>query len=394
MASRKSSRTKVPELFVIQDYSSALEPIPTPSYASSPATSGYLSPVSFDYNSKKRSNSTVSSIFDLSYESDQLDRALRTNNANTLAKILQVHYGKFPIAHHSNSSCGNPSDRTSFTYDSRERRPSSRTTTTASTDNDFSGRKHLTPFFDRERERRMSVTPEADIPDIFRTSIHVAISHNSIDAIEVLLKYGIDPNEPKGNLIRSTERRHSSLYCDNKRLRPEKVIEESNEQSASDDSASIVNVQGDSISIPVPHYAQQTQTLPQEKEKDRKYSVSSTASSLPRASFTISLDCDISYTDEELFNLPPLFFAIQERNEVATLLLLQHGADPNVCDLAGNTPMHLAVSDQYYRTDICIALIQYGAKIKRKKQPRPHSGRVKAEFSGNARHRYQGHAYG
>jgi hypothetical protein len=46
-----------------------------------------------------------------------------------------------------------------------------------------------------------SVTPEADIPAIFKTTLHVSIKSNSLEVIKLLLKYGIDPNYPSTNLI-------------------------------------------------------------------------------------------------------------------------------------------------------------------------------------------------
>jgi hypothetical protein len=45
------------------------------------------------------------------------------------------------------------------------------------------------------------VTPEADIPAIFKTTLHVSIKSNSLEVIKLLLKYGIDPNYPSTNLI-------------------------------------------------------------------------------------------------------------------------------------------------------------------------------------------------
>lgn len=354
MASRKCSkelflspnRTKIPDVFVIQDYSysppntSGLQGHLSPSYC------GYLSP---DCNSSinTRSNSTVSSIFDLSFESEQLDRSLRANDAFAITKILQVHYGKFPIKYRSSS----PGDKHST--DSRSRRTSSR-----SQDPDIFFRKQTPTYFDRgEFDRRESVTPECDIPDIFRTSLHVAILHNSIEVIDVLLKHGIDPNEPRSNLIDSV-RRLSSFLSDGNRLRPDCVIEESYEQSNSDES--LANKSSDNLTLTVPVNIPTVTTS--DLSAFRKQST--TSSDKPRASFAISLDNEINYTTEELFNLPPLFIAVQERRDAAVCYLLHYGADPNVQDRFGNTPLHLAATDSCYSSNICTVLLRHGAKVK------------------------------
>ena len=363
MASRKCSkdlyvspnRTKIPDVFVIQDYSTS--PPNSSGFQShlSPSCGGYLSP---DCNSSvyTRSNSTVSSIFDLSFESEQLDRSLRANDAFAVSKILQVHYGKFPINFRSST----PWDRHSV--DTRGRRPSSR-----SQDQDVYCRRQPTLFLGDGFDRRESVTPECDIPDIFRTALHVAVMHNSLEVIEVLLKHGIDPNEPRSSLM-NTERRLSSFLVDGNKLRPDCVIEESFECNSED---SLVNKSSSdnltltvpiSVTPPNPPVAISPPVTP--FDITRKQSTASHDTTKPRASFAISLDNEICYTTEELFNLPPLFIAIQEKRDIAVIFLLQYGADPNVQDRAGNTPLHVAATDSCYDLNICTVLLRHGARIK------------------------------
>ncbi|KAL4231822.1 hypothetical protein ACF0H5_009398 [Mactra antiquata] len=358
MTSRKCSispnRSKIPDVFVIQDFSNSP---PTTSGVQghlSPTYTGYLSP---DCNSSiyTRSNSTVSSIFDLSFESEQLDRALRNNDTFAVTKFLQVHYGKFPINFRCSSPCGDK-----YSTESRSRHPSSR-----SQEPDIFGRTKHPNYFDRiDFDRRESVTPECDIPDIFRTSLHVAILHNSLGVMEVLLKHGIDPNEPKANLINS-ERRLSSFISDNNRLRPNCVIEESHETSNSEDSLTSRSMDNLTLSVPTPLqiatvHSVDSSPLPNNKNNNN----TSNCDNKPKATFAISLDHEITYTQEELFNLPPIFLAIQEKREVAVCHLLYHGADVNVRDKIGNTPLHVASTENCYSSDICTVLLRHGAKIK------------------------------
>ena len=108
MATRKHSReqflspnrARMPEVFVIQDHSVSAQQSYPPCI--SPSFGGFLSPGSVD-SLNKRSNSTVSSIFDLSLESDLLERALKENDSNAVAKFLQVHSGKFPLSAHGST---------------------------------------------------------------------------------------------------------------------------------------------------------------------------------------------------------------------------------------------------------------------------------------------------
>ena len=71
----------------------------------------------------------------------------------------------------------------------------------------------------------------------------------------------------------------------------------------------------------------------------------------------------IHYTREELFNLPCLFLAVVEGNSYFVHLLLRYGAKPNIQDLCGCSPLHLACCPDFHNVDIIRILLRYGAKI-------------------------------
>ncbi|CAF1017282.1 unnamed protein product [Didymodactylos carnosus] len=83
---------------------------------------------------------------------------------------------------------------------------------------------------------------------------------------------------------------------------------------------------------------------------------------LPRASpcRNGTLDYNSYYTNERLYMLPPLFLAAQRNNHYATNLLLRYGANPNIRDELACSPLHLAARLQH---DVCNILICHHACI-------------------------------
>ncbi|GFR82859.1 26S proteasome non-ATPase regulatory subunit 10 [Elysia marginata] len=69
------------------------------------------------------------------------------------------------------------------------------------------------------------------------------------------------------------------------------------------------------------------------------------------------------YTRDELFNLPCLYLAVVEGNPYFVQLLLRYGALPNIQDLYGCSPLHLACCAEFYNIEIIRILLRCGAKI-------------------------------
>ncbi|CAF3718220.1 unnamed protein product [Adineta steineri] len=85
-------------------------------------------------------------------------------------------------------------------------------------------------------------------------------------------------------------------------------------------------------------------------------------SDLPRASpcRNGTLDYTGYYTDERLYTLPPLFLAAQRNNHYACVLLLKYGANVNVRDELHCSPLHLAARLKH---NACNILISHHASI-------------------------------
>ncbi|KAL3865020.1 hypothetical protein ACJMK2_006661 [Sinanodonta woodiana] len=365
------NKSRLPDVIVVPDSSTTLDPRhihqhltpPSPHLAYSSSTSPsptsptpsipsnvLLSPDNID-TLTRRSNSTVSSIFDLSFESDQLERALKENDVNAVTKFLHIHHGKFPLKPSHAFSTGIGGRHYDISASSGSRRPSSR-----SHDLDMPFRRFTLERIDFDR--RESVTPEWDIPDIFRSSIHVAISNNSLDVILVLLKSGIDPNEPSINLINYDSSRGYGHHDTDRRHQPEIVPEETDELS---------NVQvtsGNGLEVPVFHHSPHHTRLDVSKTKFHYLHVTPPDKHHMTLNEHGGLSKIITYSSEDLLKLPPLYIAVVEKKAMVIDLLLMYGAEATVQDRNGSTPLHLAASPEHFDVECCKALLRYGAKIK------------------------------
>ncbi len=76
------------------------------------------------------------------------------------------------------------------------------------------------------------------------------------------------------------------------------------------------------------------------------------------------LDFAGHYTAGVLQGLPPLFLAAAERNAATVRLLLKFGANPNLQDGEGSTPLHLSASVEFQSWECAVALIEHGAKVR------------------------------
>lgn len=333
----------VPDLLVVPELTtiSLQQPCSSPTSLCVPSCS-LLSPSSSG-SIKGRASSIASSIFDLSWECEQLEQALKENDVNLIQKILHVHHGKFPLNLHVPFL-----DKTSC--DSRSRRPSSR----LSQDVEILLRKSQTLIDQYDCSRRESVTPDCDIPMIFRTSLHIAIQNNAIDVLKILLKYGIDPNEPTSNTLNHSRR--GSHLTDRSRLNS---VHETYKQPT----VSLIQESEDVV------FHRPTEGAGSMDRRFYPQHIFSDTARYVRAHSNVSIirghsiDKALKYTSDELFALPPLFLAVSEGKINAIHLLLRFGAQPDVQDRSGFTPLYLAVSEEFQNAESVSVLLRYGARI-------------------------------
>lgn len=311
------------DLLVVPDLSSCTS---APGVLSEGRSLGGLSPLG-----SRRPSSVCSSILDLSGEADQLERAIKDNDVVITRRILQLHHGKFPVNLHASildkSSCG----------------ARSRCNSQVSQDVDILLRKSQT-LIDRY-DRRESLTTEAEVPLVFRTSLHLAIQHNSLDVLKVLLRYGIDPNEPRG-----CTRRESSASQTPFSPTPRAALTTACQQWASGRGQSSLSPSPASHSSQYPLNGD-GQTL---IDAGNKYS---------RIVSEKPFDFPANYRANELLNLPPLYTAVSAGKFHAVQLLLRYGAFANCADNQGCTPLHLAAFPEFYNRECAILLLANGGRI-------------------------------
>ncbi len=175
-------------------------PSSSPSCLSVPSSFGVFpghSPTGQSHFDFRRASSTASSIFDLSYEAEQLDKAIRDNDINIVKKILDVHHHKFNInvSMHCNGSNSHMGDIRSSIGDDSISHCMSYDHAHISSEVDLSLHR-IQGNCDNLDRRESSTTENTDVPPVFKNALHVAVQHEAMDVLTLLLKYGIDPNEP------------------------------------------------------------------------------------------------------------------------------------------------------------------------------------------------------
>ncbi|KAK7011147.1 ankyrin repeat domain-containing protein 54, partial [Biomphalaria glabrata] len=237
------------------------------------------------------------------------------------------------------------------------------------------------------------------------SSLHVAIQYSSIDVLKVLLKYGVDPNEPSNFTSRS---RRNSNYSSSDVVSP--TVPYISLPGVQQHSHSEISRQHS----PSPHSHSSEQPYTCEEEKQHLTHATQTSSSTTSISQSVkqstsskiarrsyewgSLSSQTSgvtrspassragpfaahlpeivetsvengfnfsehYSKDELLNLPCLYLAVVDGNPYVVQLLLRYGAQPNVQDSHGCSPLHLACSQDYFNLENIRSLLKYGAKI-------------------------------
>ncbi|XP_060069522.1 uncharacterized protein LOC132549598 [Ylistrum balloti] len=385
----------IPDLVIVPDVTS--DHIPeqySPELLSIP---GNIWLTSRSSGSSARASSITSSIFDLSSESEQLEKAIKENDTYIIKKTLDLHHAKFPICFQKDRTDSRTSDRLS--YESRSRRTSSRCSHDPGLA-EYVLRKSQTRIDQSEfLDRRESITTDVDIPNIFRTSIHLATVHNSIESLGVLLRYGVDPSVPSINLITQSSTANGNIHIDSVKINttPSSIVNTNTTTTTTSKSSALLHglkARSNTLNVTSAGFRRPSNTADGESftstagnegfasphtntlhvnlvEENFKHEVELSASRRHSVRLAgeqgtvkeIAIDLASIYSQEELFNLPPLFAAVVHGRALIVLLLLQYGADPNVQDRHGLTPLHIAVSEQFCNLQCARGLLQYGAKI-------------------------------
>ena len=355
-------------------------PSSSPSCLSVPSSFGVfpgLSPTGhtqFDFI--RRGSSTASSIFDLSYEAEQLDRAIRENDVNTVKKILDVHYNKFNVSLTAHLQNGSVLDK--FSCDSGSRCASNGEPVVPDPEVIARFRGSIS---ERAMDgRRGSTNTDTEAPPVFRNALHLAVQHQALAVITLLLKYGVDPNEAGTPQSTVTGRRYGSIseivhqrdrkdvrfmLCGSSTRVHEDSLEAANGTNGKPEVGSMLLAPS-----PCPSPLPSPFPSPTHFPKFKDHEDPATVLSLPVPTEPAGtgqgdgpLNYAATYTADVLQGLPPLFLAAAERCAAAVRLLLSYGAAANSRDGHGCTALHLSASVDFQSWECALALIEHGAKV-------------------------------
>lgn len=369
-----------------------------PSGSSGNFLSNYTSVLapSYSFTSLQQGNSLASSINDLTVEAEQLERAIRHNDIRFVQRMLELHHTKFPV--NLNNSIFDKSSH------------GSRLSNFGISQPDISkSQTNLDAVSSNERKESSStIEPGGESPSIFTNSLHLAIENNAYDVVVLLLKYGIDPNEPGVNPDGIDSWRRSSHASDESA-----PLQNNNDNKLTINNLLLINSSSREPLIPssyrstnspnllspisgTSHFntnlninnANQPMNVPSIyfALNSSPSSVNSDLSSIGRYSTPTkmihirsdldsnlkivhvnqngnSISYEDEYTRENLYSLAPIFLAVTLNNAPIVRELIHYGANVNVCDRHQVTPLHLILCQQHISRSCLTLLIQNGAKV-------------------------------
>jgi hypothetical protein len=178
------------------------------------------------------------------------------------------------------------------------------------------------------------------IPSAFINILHMAIENNAMDVLRICLKYGLNANEP------GTNKKTIKLKNNNN----------NNSQQPASNTITKTNFKCKYCFKKNEFFNQLTHTKLIEalKTDENDFDVE-------KELLNLNIDKEIYKNQQYLICLPPLFLTISRCQHSATELLLEYGACPNIQDLYGNTPLHIACAKNK-SCELCInLLIKYHA---------------------------------
>ncbi|XP_064469144.1 uncharacterized protein LOC135383352 [Ornithodoros turicata] len=290
-------------------------------------------------------SSLGSSINDLTVEAEQLERAICTNDVATARRLLELHHGRFSVNLH-----GSLLDKSSVGGSA-----------CASQDVEILLRKSQT-LLDRF-DRGDSVSTDFEpVPPVFTSALHLAVEHQSLDVVRLLLKYGVEPNEggvPLAGGSLEGGRRGSSAASEGsgsqqhppaRRFSQMLTARGPNHSPSSHSDAS-------SSSPVVGHRAEHRKYVPLRTDLPPSLRVVRVATDGKEVTY------EDEYTRDYLYSLPPLFLAVAMGKTAVARLLLRYGAQASPQDHNGVTPLHLAVCQPVVVWPCVRLLLEAGAHI-------------------------------
>jgi hypothetical protein len=343
--------------------------------------------------------SLASSINDLTIEAEQLERAIRHNDTRFVRRMLELHHNRYNVNNlHNNESILDKVSHGSHRSQSQECDNFNKSL--------LKSQSMIDRFVSNANERRESGSTDErgrESPSIFTNSLHLAIENNSFDVTLLLLRHGIDANEAGVVPYSSDPWRRSSHTSDescapintnNDRLTINNLsLINSTSREPLIRTPSIRSTNSPKLLSPLAGPSTHLSGVSLNAGHSIYFALNSSPSSInsdlssicrfstPTKVIRLRADMwptrkvvhfttdgnpvnyDEEYTRENLYSLPPIFLCVALNNSAILRELIKYGANVNISDRYGTTPLHMCLCQEHISRSCLQLLIQNGAKL-------------------------------